>query len=46
MREHCRDVHHWKNPQKRGGQCKDGPKSEVDMSRVTCDVKHGWPRLC
>ncbi|KFZ24703.1 hypothetical protein V502_00818, partial [Pseudogymnoascus sp. VKM F-4520 (FW-2644)] len=29
MRGHCRDVHQWKNLQKRGGQCKDGPKNDV-----------------
>ena len=29
MREHCRDIHQWRNPQKRGRPCKDCPKEDV-----------------
>lgn len=37
MREHCQDIHQWKNPRKRGGQCKDDPKNDVPWKkRVHC----------
>ncbi|KFY61245.1 hypothetical protein V496_05109, partial [Pseudogymnoascus sp. VKM F-4515 (FW-2607)] len=37
MREHCRDAHQWKNPQKRGRPCKDCPKEDVPWRRgVSC----------
>jgi hypothetical protein len=43
IREHCRDVHQWKNPRKRGGQAKDSCTEEVPWEEgIHCQRFFGY----